>query len=53
MEYTTKTIKGDGFTVNIHRPILTPEERAKQEKLVVETLKNIYRKEANRETNAS
>ena len=27
MEYTTQIIKGDGFTVIVERPILTPEER--------------------------
>ena len=38
MEYTTKTIKGEGFTVTIHRPILTEKEREKQEKRVIDAL---------------
>ena len=38
MEYTTQTIIHNGVAVNIHRPILSENERAKQEKRVVETL---------------
>jgi hypothetical protein len=38
MEYTTKTIKHNGWTITIHRPILTDEERAKREKQVTDTL---------------
>ena len=38
MEYTTQTIIHNGVTVNIHRPVLSENERTKQEKRVVETL---------------
>lgn len=41
MEYTTKTIIHNGVTVCIHRPVLTENERVKQEKRVVETLNTI------------
>lgn len=41
MEYTTKTIKREGITINIHRPILTEKERTAQEKRIVETLNKV------------
>ena len=43
MEYTTKTYKGDGWTVIVKRPILPDAERAKREKYVIETLKGVCR----------
>jgi hypothetical protein len=43
MEYTTKTYKGDGWTVIVKRPILSQAEREKREKYVVDTLKGVYR----------
>ena len=43
MEYTTQIIQHGKFTIHILRPILTPEERAKREKAVVDTLTSIYR----------
>ncbi len=43
MEYTTKTYKGEGWTVIVKRPILSEAEREKREKHVVETLKGVYR----------
>ena len=41
MEYTTRTIIRGNITVNIHRPILTEKERAKQENIILETLKHL------------
>ena len=43
MEYTTKTYKGDGWTVIVKRPILTEVEKKKREAQVIETLKGVYR----------
>lgn len=43
MEYTTKTYKGDGWTVIVKRPILNEVEKEKREKQVIETLKGVYR----------
>ena len=43
MEYTTKTYKGDGWTVIVKRPILTEVEKKKRETQVIETLKGVYR----------
>ena len=42
MEYTTKTYKGEGWTVIVKRPILSKAEQEKREKYVVDTLKGIY-----------
>lgn len=36
--YKTKTIQGDGFTVIIHRPELTPEVQRHREKEVERAL---------------
>lgn len=36
--YKTKTIKGEGFTVIIHRPELVPDVRSKREKAVLRAL---------------
>lgn len=41
--YRTKTIKVGNATIEINRPILTPEERAKAEAKVIEALKNYGR----------
>ena len=38
MEYTEKTIKTERYTVTIHQPILTDNERAKREQEVVQAL---------------
>ena len=47
MEYITTTFQGKGFTAIIHKPILTPEERAKREaeiiKAMVEVKKEMIR----------
>ena len=43
MEYTTKTYKGEGWTVIVKRPILSEEERKKREKIVRDTLVGVYR----------
>ena len=45
MEYTVTRIKGDGYTATIRRPILSDAERVKREKIIIETLKSIYREE--------
>lgn len=36
--YRTKTVKGDGFTVIIHRPELTPDTYQRREKEVLRAL---------------
>lgn len=36
--YRTKTVKGEGFTVIIHRPELAPEEYRRREKEVERVL---------------
>ena len=36
--YRTKTVKGEGFTVIVHRPELTPETYRKREKEVERAL---------------
>ena len=38
MQYTTKTIKMDNFTVTINRPILSEVERKKREQEVIRAL---------------
>lgn len=38
MQYTQKTIKTERYTVTIHAPILTDNERAKREQEVVNAL---------------
>lgn len=38
--YRTKTIKRDGLTIVIHRPILTDKEREKRERIVETALTN-------------
>ena len=37
-EYTTKTLRLDGCTVIINRPILTDEERRRAEERIVQAL---------------
>ena len=37
--YRTKVMKVGNCTIEINRPILTPEEQMRQEKLVIEALK--------------
>ena len=37
--YRTKTIKAGNATIEIHRPILTDEERSKRENQVIDALK--------------
>ena len=43
MEYTTQIIHHGKFTIYNLTPILTPQERAKREKAVVDVLTSIYR----------
>ena len=43
MEYTTKTYKGNGWTVIVKRPILSEVESKKREQYVIDTLKGVYR----------
>ena len=50
MEYTTKTYKGEGWTIIVKRPILSEAEREKREKYVVDTLKGVYREVAHDES---
>ena len=38
MEYTTKTIRLDGCTVIINRPILTEAERVRAEEKIIQAL---------------
>ena len=44
MEYTTRTIKVNGCTIIIERPILTEAEQRKAEQRILEALKS-YRKD--------
>ena len=45
MEYKlTKTIEGDGFTVRVHSPIITPEERDKRMKAIRKAAENLLKK---------
>ena len=44
--YRTKTIKVGNCTIEINRPILTPEEQKKREDQVIEALKR-FGKESN------
>ena len=44
MEYTTRTIKVNGCTLIIERPILTEEEKRKAEQKILDALKG-YRKD--------
>lgn len=37
--YRTKTIKMGNCTIEIHRPILTPEEQRKREKQIIDALR--------------
>lgn len=37
--YRTKVIRVGNATVEIHRPILTPEEQAKREETVIQALR--------------
>lgn len=41
--YRFKTLKYENCTINIYRPILTPEEAAKREKEVMDALEPIMR----------
>jgi len=43
--YRCKTIKKGNCTIIIYRPILTPEEQAKREKQVMDTLESVMREE--------
>ena len=44
MEYTSRTIKVNGCTLIINRPILTDAERKKAEQRIIDALKG-YRKD--------
>ena len=44
MEYTTRTIKVNGCTLIINRPVLTDAERKKAEQRIIDALKG-YRKD--------
>ncbi len=48
--YRTKVIKVGNCTIEINRPILTPEEQKRQEDLVIEALKR-FGKEPHYEEN--
>ena len=48
--YRTKVIKVGNCTIEINRPILTPEEQKKREKQVIEALKG-FGKEIHNEQN--
>ena len=39
--YRTKTVKGEGFTVNIHRPELTPDTYNRREREVLHALAHL------------
>ena len=41
--YRTKTIKVNNYTIEINRPILTPEEMAKSEATVIKALRSFGR----------
>ena len=38
MQYTTQTISGTNFTINVHRPTLSDSERKKREQEVINAL---------------
>ena len=40
MQYTTQTITGTNFVINVHRPILTDSERKKRESELVKALEH-------------
>ena len=40
MSYTTQTITGENFIINIHKPILTDIERRKREQEATKALEN-------------
>ena len=42
-QFYSKTIKGDGYTVIVNRPVLTPEDKSKREKQVMDTVVNVYK----------
>lgn len=42
--YLFKTIKNGNVTINIHRPILTEEERKRREKQIMESIGRIMSK---------
>ena len=39
--YRTRTIKVGNATIEINRPILTPEEQARREAIVIEAMKGL------------
>ena len=42
--YRTKVIKVGNATVEIHRPILSPDEQAKREEVVIQALRSFGKK---------
>ena len=38
MDYTTQTITGKNFTINIHKPILSDSEKHKREQDLIKAL---------------
>ena len=47
MKYNTSVIKGDGYIVRVHKPILTVEERKAREEVVKEALVNYIKETRN------
>ena len=45
--YRTKTIRVGNATIEINRPILSPEERAKAEARVIEAMKGFTKERSN------
>ena len=45
--YRTKTIRVGNATIEINRPILSPEERAKAEARVIEAMKGFIKERSN------
>ena len=45
--YRTRTIRVGNATIEINRPILTPEEQAKREEAVIQALKGFAKERSN------
>lgn len=45
--YRTRTIRVGNATIEINRPILTPEEQAKREETVIQALKGFAKERSN------
>lgn len=53
MNYTTKTLQHGACTINIHRPELTPTERAQREQTAKDNLERVMRDYTHRQTTRS